>query len=130
MGLCVARGRKSPRLSRLVTLASPRYTRANGYEYDSEVVYGDTDSVMIKFGEPDLAKVERVMGGKGVKCSSVQVPWVAARGQEAILGATRAPSSLSSLLAPVPALTSVSPLPPFPDNEAGGRGGRVCHGKV
>ena len=33
------------------------YTKANGFVGDALVVYGDTDSVMIKFGEPDLAKV-------------------------------------------------------------------------
>jgi len=32
------------------------YTVANGYEHDALVVYGDTDSVMIKFGTADLAK--------------------------------------------------------------------------
>lgn len=32
------------------------YTRANGFEHDAKVVYGDTDSVMIKFGTSSIAK--------------------------------------------------------------------------
>ena len=33
-----------------------RYTVANGYSHDAQVIYGDTDSVMVKFGPKDLAK--------------------------------------------------------------------------
>ena len=33
-----------------------RYTIANGYSHDAQVIYGDTDSVMVKFGPPDLAE--------------------------------------------------------------------------
>ena len=37
-----------------------QYNTRNGYEYDAQVVYGDTDSVMIKFGTPDLAESMRL----------------------------------------------------------------------
>lgn len=38
-------------------LVEAKYTKVNGYEHDAVVIYGDTDSVMVKFGSTDLAKV-------------------------------------------------------------------------
>ncbi|KAH3665689.1 hypothetical protein OGAPHI_003877 [Ogataea philodendri] len=37
-----------------------KYCIANGYEYDAQVVYGDTDSVMVKFGHKDLETCMRM----------------------------------------------------------------------
>lgn len=37
-----------------------KYSKKNGYEHDSVVVYGDTDSVMVKFGSSDLKEVMRL----------------------------------------------------------------------
>lgn len=36
------------------------YTIANGYKHDAEVIYGDTDSVMVRFGPQDLAEAMRL----------------------------------------------------------------------
>lgn len=44
---------------------------ANGHSHNAEVIYGDTDSVMVKFGPTDLVKVMQ-MGkwGQRLACNS------------------------------------------------------------
>ena len=41
-------------------LVEKKYTKANGYEFDCVVIYGDTDSVMVKFGTKDIAESMRL----------------------------------------------------------------------
>jgi hypothetical protein len=46
-------------------LVEARYTVANGYAHDAKVVYGDTDSVMIKFGPESVCNCRGAPGNRG-----------------------------------------------------------------
>lgn len=41
-------------------LVLQKFTKNNGYEFDSQVIYGDTDSVMVKFGTSDIAEAMKL----------------------------------------------------------------------
>jgi len=49
------------------------YTKANGYDHDCQVIYGDTDSVMVKFGTFDIAEAMRLGKEAAAKVSEVFV---------------------------------------------------------
>jgi DNA polymerase delta subunit 1 len=47
------------------------YTIAKGYEHDAEVVYGDTDSVMVKFGTATVKDTFPLAIEAAEKCSNI-----------------------------------------------------------
>lgn len=47
------------------------YTVANGYKHDAEVVYGDTDSVMVKFGTESVEETFPLAIEAAEKCSKI-----------------------------------------------------------
>lgn len=50
-----------------------RYTIANGYSHDAKVIYGDTDSVMVKFGVTELSE-SMALGEEAAKFVSSKFP--------------------------------------------------------
>lgn len=42
------------------SLVEEKYTISNGYEFDSVVIYGDTDSVMVRFGTDSVEEAMRL----------------------------------------------------------------------
>lgn len=51
-----------------------KYTKANGYEADAVVVYGDTDSVMVKFGVNDVGEAMRLGREACSVCNALFLP--------------------------------------------------------
>ncbi|OEU20464.1 DNA polymerase delta catalytic subunit [Fragilariopsis cylindrus CCMP1102] len=47
------------------------YTVANGYQYDAQVVYGDTDSVMVKFGNKTVEETFPLAIEAAERCSKI-----------------------------------------------------------
>jgi DNA polymerase delta subunit 1 len=50
-----------------------KYTIANGYSHDAQVIYGDTDSVMVKFGPNDIEAAMK-LGNEAAEFVSTQFP--------------------------------------------------------
>lgn len=49
-------------IERTKTAVESEYSIANGKKWDARVIYGDTDSVMVQFGCPDL-ETAMALGG-------------------------------------------------------------------
>eukprot|EP01137_Pigoraptor_chileana_P012695 Opistho-2@65329 len=47
-------------IQRTKELVEERYALSNGHQYDAQVIYGDTDSVMVRFGCQDLAEAMKL----------------------------------------------------------------------
>lgn len=48
-----------------------KYTKANGYQHDAQVVYGDTDSIMVKFGTATVVETFPLALEAAEKCSEI-----------------------------------------------------------
>lgn len=58
-------------LEKTKAFVEEKYTKANGYEHDAQVVYGDTDSVMVKFGTATVADTFPLALEAADKCSEI-----------------------------------------------------------
>jgi DNA polymerase delta subunit 1 len=58
-------------LEKTKAFVEEKYTTANGYKYDAEVVYGDTDSVMVKFGTKTVEETFPLAIEAADKCSEI-----------------------------------------------------------
>lgn len=58
-------------LERTKEYVEANYTIANGYKHDAQVVYGDTDSVMVKFGTKSVEETFPLAIEAAEKCSEI-----------------------------------------------------------
>jgi DNA polymerase delta subunit 1 len=58
-------------LERTKAFVEENFTVANGYAHDAQVIYGDTDSVMVKFGVKTVAEAFPLAEEAASKCSAI-----------------------------------------------------------
>eukprot|EP00727_Mastigamoeba_balamuthi_P014291 m51a1_g9485 dna polymerase delta catalytic subunit, putative (1039) ;mRNA; r:626019-630517 len=72
-GFTGATNGKLPCQELAASLVEAKYSKAQGFEHDSKVIYGDTDSVMVIFHETDMAKVMQ-LGREAAAMVTTQFP--------------------------------------------------------
>jgi DNA polymerase delta subunit 1 len=58
-------------LEKTKAFVEEKYTISNGYQHDAQVIYGDTDSVMVKFGTATVKETFPLALDAAEKCSSI-----------------------------------------------------------
>jgi len=58
-------------LERTKSFVEQTYTIANGYKHDAQVIYGDTDSVMVKFGTQTVSDTFPLAEEAAEKCTNI-----------------------------------------------------------